>query len=131
MGGCVQARDQCPEACAGARPWADGRFGPQPRHGAAHCPRARRSESGQVEPVHYVAIQDVGWAFNPAAVEAQMHGGAVRRRSSPARRHGPTRSGTPAARMIDLPMTPERVWRAMHPADQAGSLINEVDAVSK
>src|SRR5205823_11769606 len=34
-------------------------------------------ESGHVEPVSYVAIQDVGRAINPAAVEAQMHGGAV------------------------------------------------------
>ena len=29
------------------------------------------------EPVHYVAVQDVGRAINPAPVEAQIHGGAV------------------------------------------------------
>jgi CO/xanthine dehydrogenase Mo-binding subunit len=34
-------------------------------------------ENGRVQPVNYVAIQDVGRAINPAAVEAQMHGGAV------------------------------------------------------
>jgi CO/xanthine dehydrogenase Mo-binding subunit len=34
-------------------------------------------ENGHVTPINYVAIQDVGRAINPAAVEAQMHGGAV------------------------------------------------------
>ncbi|HEV7664381.1 MAG TPA: xanthine dehydrogenase family protein molybdopterin-binding subunit [Chloroflexota bacterium] len=34
-------------------------------------------DSGRVQPLHYVAIQDVGRAINPALVEAQMHGGAV------------------------------------------------------
>jgi CO/xanthine dehydrogenase Mo-binding subunit len=28
-------------------------------------------------PLHYVAIQDVGRAINPALIEDQMHGGAV------------------------------------------------------
>ncbi|MCA1646193.1 MAG: molybdopterin-dependent oxidoreductase, partial [Chloroflexi bacterium] len=45
---------------------------------AVHIARVRVDpESGHVEPVHYVAIQDVGRAINPAAVEGQMHGGAV------------------------------------------------------
>ncbi|MFT4040526.1 MAG: xanthine dehydrogenase family protein molybdopterin-binding subunit, partial [Thermomicrobiales bacterium] len=33
--------------------------------------------TGQVQPVRYVAVQDVGFAINPAAVEAQIHGGVV------------------------------------------------------
>jgi CO/xanthine dehydrogenase Mo-binding subunit len=45
---------------------------------AVHVARVRVDpESGRVEPLRYVAIQDVGRAINPAAVEAQMHGGAV------------------------------------------------------
>ena len=34
-------------------------------------------ETGRVQPVRYVAVQDVGRAINPAAVEGQMFGGAV------------------------------------------------------
>jgi CO/xanthine dehydrogenase Mo-binding subunit len=34
-------------------------------------------DSGRVQPLRYVAIQDVGRAINPALVEDQMHGGAV------------------------------------------------------
>ncbi|MBI2756029.1 MAG: xanthine dehydrogenase family protein molybdopterin-binding subunit [Chloroflexi bacterium] len=34
-------------------------------------------ETGRVTPVRYVAVQDVGRAINPAAVEGQMMGGAV------------------------------------------------------
>ncbi len=34
-------------------------------------------DTGRVEPVRYVSIQDVGRAINPAAVEGQVHGGAV------------------------------------------------------
>jgi CO/xanthine dehydrogenase Mo-binding subunit len=45
---------------------------------AVHIARVRVDpDTGRVEPVHYVAIQDVGRAINPALVEAQMHGGAV------------------------------------------------------
>jgi CO/xanthine dehydrogenase Mo-binding subunit len=45
---------------------------------AVHIARVRVDpENGRVQPVNYVAIQDVGRAINPAAVEAQMHGGAV------------------------------------------------------
>jgi CO/xanthine dehydrogenase Mo-binding subunit len=45
---------------------------------AVHIARVRVDpESGHIEPLRYVAIQDVGRAINPAAVEAQMHGGAV------------------------------------------------------
>src|SRR5262249_6978523 len=34
-------------------------------------------DSGRVEPLRYVAVQDVGRAINPALVEGQMLGGAV------------------------------------------------------
>jgi CO/xanthine dehydrogenase Mo-binding subunit len=34
-------------------------------------------ETGQVEPIQYVAVQDVGFALNPTMVEGQVHGGAV------------------------------------------------------
>ncbi len=34
-------------------------------------------ETGQVTPLRYVAIQDVGFALNPMMVEGQIHGGAV------------------------------------------------------
>ncbi len=34
-------------------------------------------ETGEVRPLRYVAIQDVGLALNPLMVEGQMHGGAV------------------------------------------------------
>jgi CO/xanthine dehydrogenase Mo-binding subunit len=34
-------------------------------------------ETGRVVPLNYVAIQDVGTAINPAAVEGQLEGGAV------------------------------------------------------
>jgi CO/xanthine dehydrogenase Mo-binding subunit len=45
---------------------------------AVHIARVRVDpENGRVQPVNYIAIQDVGRAINPAAVEAQMHGGAV------------------------------------------------------
>jgi CO/xanthine dehydrogenase Mo-binding subunit len=45
---------------------------------AVHIARVRVDpENGHITPVNYVAIQDVGRAINPAAVEAQMHGGAV------------------------------------------------------
>ena len=45
---------------------------------AVHVARVRVDpDTGKVEPVRYVAIQDVGTAINPALVEAQMHGGAV------------------------------------------------------
>jgi CO/xanthine dehydrogenase Mo-binding subunit len=45
---------------------------------AVHVARVRVDpETGRVAPLRYVAIQDVGRAINPAAVEAQMHGGAV------------------------------------------------------
>ena len=45
---------------------------------AVHVARVRVDpESGRLTPLRYVAIQDVGRAINPAAVEAQMHGGAV------------------------------------------------------
>lgn len=33
--------------------------------------------TGETKPVRYVAVQDVGFAINPAAVEAQIHGGVV------------------------------------------------------
>jgi CO/xanthine dehydrogenase Mo-binding subunit len=43
-----------------------------------HVVRARVDpETGRVQPVRYVAVQDVGRAINPAAVEGQMFGGAV------------------------------------------------------
>ena len=45
---------------------------------AVHIARVRVDpENGRVQPVNYIAVQDVGKAINPAAVEAQMHGGAV------------------------------------------------------
>jgi CO/xanthine dehydrogenase Mo-binding subunit len=45
---------------------------------AVHIARVRVDpENGRTTPISYVAIQDVGRAINPAAVEAQMHGGAV------------------------------------------------------
>lgn len=45
---------------------------------AVHIARVRVDpDTGKVEPVRYIAIQDVGRAINPALVEAQMHGGAV------------------------------------------------------
>jgi CO/xanthine dehydrogenase Mo-binding subunit len=34
-------------------------------------------ETGQVTPIRYVAIQDVGFALNPLMVEGQIHGGTV------------------------------------------------------
>jgi CO/xanthine dehydrogenase Mo-binding subunit len=34
-------------------------------------------ETGRVEPVRYVVVQDVGKAINPATVEAQIHGGGA------------------------------------------------------
>jgi CO/xanthine dehydrogenase Mo-binding subunit len=45
---------------------------------AVHIARVRVDpETGRVEPVRYVSIQDVGRAINPATVESQLHGGAV------------------------------------------------------
>jgi CO/xanthine dehydrogenase Mo-binding subunit len=45
---------------------------------AVHIARVRVDpDTFRVEPVRYIAIQDVGRAINPALVEAQMHGGAV------------------------------------------------------
>jgi CO/xanthine dehydrogenase Mo-binding subunit len=45
---------------------------------AVHILRVRVDpETGRVDPLRYVAVQDVGRAINPPAVEAQMHGGAV------------------------------------------------------
>jgi CO/xanthine dehydrogenase Mo-binding subunit len=35
------------------------------------------SDTGQVTPLQYVAIQDVGFALNPTMVEGQIHGGTV------------------------------------------------------
>jgi CO/xanthine dehydrogenase Mo-binding subunit len=34
-------------------------------------------DTGHVQPLRYVAVQDVGRAINPATVEGQMEGGAV------------------------------------------------------
>jgi CO/xanthine dehydrogenase Mo-binding subunit len=34
-------------------------------------------DTGQVKPLHYVAIQDVGFALNPLMVTGQIHGGTV------------------------------------------------------
>jgi CO/xanthine dehydrogenase Mo-binding subunit len=34
-------------------------------------------DTGQITPIQYVAIQDVGFALNPLMVEGQIHGGAV------------------------------------------------------
>ena len=43
-----------------------------------HVVRVRvDEETGRVEPLRYVVVQDVGRAINPATVEAQLHGGAV------------------------------------------------------
>jgi CO/xanthine dehydrogenase Mo-binding subunit len=45
---------------------------------AVHIARVRVDpDTGKVVPLHYVAIQDVGTAINPALLEDQMHGGAV------------------------------------------------------
>jgi CO/xanthine dehydrogenase Mo-binding subunit len=45
---------------------------------AVHVVRVRvDEETGRVVPLNYVAIQDVGTAINPAAVEGQMEGAAV------------------------------------------------------
>jgi CO/xanthine dehydrogenase Mo-binding subunit len=45
---------------------------------AVHIARVRVDpETGRVEPVRLISIQDVGRAINPATVESQMHGGAV------------------------------------------------------
>ncbi len=44
----------------------------------AHLVKVRvDAETGQVEPLQYVAFQDVGFALNPLLVEGQMHGGMV------------------------------------------------------
>jgi len=43
-----------------------------------HVARVRVDrETGRVEPVRYVIVQDVGRAINPALVEAQIHGGGA------------------------------------------------------
>jgi CO/xanthine dehydrogenase Mo-binding subunit len=43
-----------------------------------HIARVRVDpETGRVEPVRYVIVQDVGRAINPALVEAQIHGGGA------------------------------------------------------
>jgi CO/xanthine dehydrogenase Mo-binding subunit len=34
-------------------------------------------ETGEVTPLHYLAIQDVGFALNPMLIEGQIHGGVV------------------------------------------------------
>ena len=34
-------------------------------------------DTGQVQPTHYVAVHDVGFALNPTMVEGQIHGGVV------------------------------------------------------
>ncbi len=45
---------------------------------AVHVVRVRVDpDTGHVQPLRYVSIQDVGRAINPAAVEGQMAGGAV------------------------------------------------------
>jgi CO/xanthine dehydrogenase Mo-binding subunit len=45
---------------------------------AVHIARVRVDpDTGRVQPVRFVSIQDVGRAINPATVESQMHGGAV------------------------------------------------------
>ena len=45
---------------------------------AVHIARVRVDpETGRVEPIRMVSVQDVGRAINPATVESQMHGGAV------------------------------------------------------
>lgn len=44
----------------------------------AHLVKVRvDQETGRVTPLHYVAIQDVGFALNPMLVEGQIHGGAA------------------------------------------------------
>ena len=43
-----------------------------------HIARVRVDpETGRVEPIRYVIVQDVGRAINPALVEAQIHGGGA------------------------------------------------------
>ena len=45
---------------------------------AAHLVEVEVDEmTGVTRPVRYVAVQDVGFAINPAAVEAQIHGGVA------------------------------------------------------
>src|SRR5205807_9090215 len=45
---------------------------------AVHIARVRVDpETGRVEPLRFISVQDVGRAINPATVESQMHGGAV------------------------------------------------------
>jgi CO/xanthine dehydrogenase Mo-binding subunit len=45
---------------------------------AAHLVEVEVDEiTGETRPVRYVAVQDVGFAINPAAVEAQIHGGVA------------------------------------------------------
>jgi CO/xanthine dehydrogenase Mo-binding subunit len=52
---------------------------PRPSPGfAAHLARVRvDGETGQVQLVDYLVVQDVGFPINPAAVEGQMRGGAT------------------------------------------------------
>jgi CO/xanthine dehydrogenase Mo-binding subunit len=35
------------------------------------------AETGEIRPLEYVGVQDVGFAINPMMVEGQMHGGMV------------------------------------------------------
>jgi CO/xanthine dehydrogenase Mo-binding subunit len=45
---------------------------------AAHLVEVELDEvTGETRPVRYVAVQDVGFAINPAEVEAQIHGGVA------------------------------------------------------
>jgi CO/xanthine dehydrogenase Mo-binding subunit len=45
---------------------------------AAHLVEVEIDEvTGETRPVRYVAVQDVGFAINPAEVEAQIHGGVA------------------------------------------------------
>ena len=45
---------------------------------AAHLAEVEIDEiTGEAKPVRYVAVQDVGFAINPAEVEAQIHGGVA------------------------------------------------------
>jgi CO/xanthine dehydrogenase Mo-binding subunit len=45
---------------------------------AVHIARVRVDhDTGRVQPLRFVSVQDVGRAINPATVESQMHGGAV------------------------------------------------------
>jgi CO/xanthine dehydrogenase Mo-binding subunit len=45
---------------------------------AVHIARVRVDpDTGRVQPLRFISIQDVGRAINPATVESQMHGGAV------------------------------------------------------